>query len=205
MPQVAPVSIHLELYRYWLKKRSGRGMPARSDLNPIDIPSLLPFTMLVVKPDGHFRYRLIGSALTRQLGRDVTGHIVGSQFSNAPEAMAAKRHVFERVFTSARPAIATVQFPVRPDVIHNALQLILPLTDDGANVNMAISTIVARFNFDTAAYTDLTSPPSEADLRRLPVEVRSVTGIQGIASLEMLCLEWEYKCLAAADEPREGS
>jgi hypothetical protein len=199
MPQVAPVSFHLDLYRYWLKKRSGRSMPARSDLSPAEIPSLLPFTMLVAKPDGHFRYRLIGSALTRQLGRDVTGHIVGSQFSNAPEAVAAKRLIFERVFASAHPAVAAVQFPVEPDVIHNALQLILPLSDDGANVNMAISTIVARFNFVTAAYVDQKSLPSEADLRRLPVEVRSVTGIQAIAGLEMLCLEWERKCSAAAD------
>src|ERR1700730_6790786 len=41
----APISHHLDLYRYCLAKREGRSMPARGDLDAADIPTLLPYLM----------------------------------------------------------------------------------------------------------------------------------------------------------------
>jgi hypothetical protein len=49
--------------------------PARSDLDPADIPALLPYMMLVEKVDDHFRWRLVGTAAVREIGRDLTGSI----------------------------------------------------------------------------------------------------------------------------------
>ena len=43
MPMLAPVSFHLDLYRYWLAKRGNGIMPARGDLEPGDIGLLLPY------------------------------------------------------------------------------------------------------------------------------------------------------------------
>jgi hypothetical protein len=48
------ISHHLDLYRYWLSKRASLTMPARSDINPADIPALLPYRMLVGKVDDRF-------------------------------------------------------------------------------------------------------------------------------------------------------
>jgi hypothetical protein len=185
MPLRAPISHHLDLYRYWLAKLDGRMAPARSDLDPVDFPALLPYMMLVEKVDDQFRYRLLGSALARQLGRDVTGNVVGSQFVNAPEAIAAKRAVYERVFATAQPVFITVEFKIKSGAIHNVAQLILPLAVNGTSVDMAVSTLVARFNFEVAA---------SVDLKGIPVKVRDVIDIDSAAELEKLCLQWEQYC-----------
>ena len=94
------ISHHLDLYRYWLAKRASRTMPARRDLDPGDIPALLPYLMIVDKVDDQFRYRLVGTATAREIGHDPTGSIVGSY---ALECAAAARAIYERVFTTARP------------------------------------------------------------------------------------------------------
>ena len=67
-----PISHHIDLYRYWLAKRADRRMPARRDLDPCDIPKLLPYVMIVEKADDRFRWRLVGSAVAREAGRDLT-------------------------------------------------------------------------------------------------------------------------------------
>jgi hypothetical protein len=68
MPLSAPVSHHFDLYRYWRGKLEGRIAPARSDLDPADIPALLPYMMLVEKVDDQFRYRLLGAPSRGSLG-----------------------------------------------------------------------------------------------------------------------------------------
>jgi hypothetical protein len=79
----------------------------------------------------------------------------------------------------------TVEFKIKSGTTHNVAQLILPLSDDGTTVNLAVSTLVARFNFDVAA---------SADLKALPVKVRGVTDIDSAAELEERCLDWERYC-----------
>ena len=73
MPLRASISHHFDLYRYWLSKRAGRTMPARSDLNPDDISALLPYLGIVDQIIGQFHYRLFGTAAAQQLGYDLTG------------------------------------------------------------------------------------------------------------------------------------
>jgi hypothetical protein len=68
-------------------------MPARRDLDPGDIPALLPYLMIVDKVDDGFRYRLVGTATAREIGHDPTGSIVGSY---ALECAAAARAIYER-------------------------------------------------------------------------------------------------------------
>jgi hypothetical protein len=57
MPLRAPISNHLDLYRYWLAKRGSRTMPSRSSLDPVDVPALLPYLGLVDKVVGQYRYQ----------------------------------------------------------------------------------------------------------------------------------------------------
>ena len=48
-----------EAYRYWQRKAATRAMPCRADIDPTEIPKLLPDVMLVdVLPGGRYRYRL---------------------------------------------------------------------------------------------------------------------------------------------------
>ncbi len=107
MLEPAPVSFHLDLYRYWREKCGKRIMPARRDIDPAEIPALLPYVSIIHKVEGKFRFRLVGSAVARQFGRDLTSKVVGSSVSNPLESIAALQAIGERVFASARPVFAT--------------------------------------------------------------------------------------------------
>jgi hypothetical protein len=179
MPFRAPVSYHLDLYRYWLGKRGIHPIPARRDIDPGDIPALLPHIMIIDKVDGQLRWRLVGTGAVRQVGRDPTGSLVGS--NSTPETAAAARAVYERVFTTAYPILAVGEFKVMSGAIIKISQLILPLSDDGANVNMAISTIVARFGV----------PSGKNWLKEVPLKLGEVAGVVDGEDLEKRCLDWE--------------
>ena len=82
-------------YRYWNAKRGTRAMPARADLDPIEMKPWLPGVALIeVKPlpTAHFpytlRYRLIGTRPTDLRGREVTGLTVEEGFFGASLAAA---------------------------------------------------------------------------------------------------------------------
>lgn len=58
---------------YWRAKANGRVMPDRVDLNPAEVPDLLPWIVLWdVTPDG-YRIRLAGTAICEAHGREIKG------------------------------------------------------------------------------------------------------------------------------------
>ena len=60
----------LRLFEYWRGKRAGRRMPARADIDPVQIPWALSRLFLVdYTPDDGFRYRLAGNELANLFGR----------------------------------------------------------------------------------------------------------------------------------------
>jgi hypothetical protein len=179
------ISHHLDLYRYWITKRAGRSMPARRDLNPADIPNLLPSLIIVDKVDDQFRYRLVGTAAAREIGRDPTGSILAS-YASTPESGAAARAIHERVFTTARSVFVSGEFKVTSGAIVNMSLLTVPLSDDGTDVNMAVSALVVRFNFDVAA--------SSGWLTGAQIKVDDVIDVHDAAELEEHCLDWERHC-----------
>jgi hypothetical protein len=187
------ISHHLDLYRYWLAERAGRTMPARRDLDPGDIPALLPYLMIVDKVDDRYRYRLVGTATAREIGHDPTGSLVGSY---SLEGAAAAQAIYERAFASGHPVFATGEHKTNWGAIHNMSLLVLPLSDNGTNVNMAVSTLAARFNLGVTASDDW--------LQSQPIKLAGVRDVAGLEDLEKLCLDWERHCMignAAAEDP----
>ena len=65
-------------------------MPSRGDIDPIEIPKLLPHVQLIEAVGERFRYRLIGTALAQAFGRDYTG-AYPEDVSNAARAEAVCR------------------------------------------------------------------------------------------------------------------
>lgn len=80
------------LYRYWWQKRGGGVAPHRSDLNPEEIPDLLPIMHLIdVRWEPlSFRHRLVGTEIVEWLERDVTGKEVTADLygAAAPKVLA---------------------------------------------------------------------------------------------------------------------
>jgi hypothetical protein len=168
-------------------------MPARCDIDAADILHLLPYLTILDRSDDQFRYRLHGSAVVREIGRDMTGGIVGSYVST-PRSAAAMRAVCERVFAGAHPVFAAGEFAVKTGDTHNISVLFLPLSEDGVTVNMVVCTLVARFNFGVH--------PSAGWLEGIPVKVRNVIDVNNAAELEKCCRKWEQRCAPLTEEDR---
>lgn len=64
-----------QLYDYWLERAAGRKMPTRADIQPIQIPRILPAISLVDINEelGKSRIRLAGTRLREIYDREITG------------------------------------------------------------------------------------------------------------------------------------
>lgn len=125
-------------YAYWSRKRRDRGMPARADIDPLEMVPFLPGIMLidVVADVRRFVYRLVGTREVAIRGRDPTGKSVAEGFygTSAETSMASYQDVVDR----CAPRLERREFTT-PDGRYGREQVILlPLSDDGARVNMII-------------------------------------------------------------------
>jgi hypothetical protein len=123
-----------QLYRYWRTRRAGAALPARADIDPIDIPSLLPYlTIVEVVPDGRrYVYRLVGTKEVEIRGQDPTGKSVAEAFygPNVEEA-----HMFYDRAVTTREAVYDSSPFTGPDGRYTDDEMLfLPLSDDGAGV-----------------------------------------------------------------------
>ena len=193
MSRSTPASYHLDLYRYWLAKRGGRSMPSRSDIDPAEIPALLPYFGIIEKAEGQLRYRLMGSSMAEQLGFDATGAGVGS-YVPAGQAL---RTTVELVCTAARPVFNTGKYEFEPGIAHHSSVLLLPLSEDGTAVNMVIFLRIVRFH--TYGWA------SPGWLRNAPVKIGKPLLIEDAAHLEKVIADWEAACSSStAGEAQPG-
>jgi hypothetical protein len=183
-----PIYRHLDLYSYWLSKRSGRTIPAHRDMDPVELRKLLPFLCIVDKPAGEFRYRLMGTGVVRDLGRDLTGKRFNACPGNTPETIAAVQALGEHVFVNAQPVFTAGHRATGHGTIHNSSQLLLPLSDDGRHVNMYIATRAACFNGNVSA--------SRNWLEGARLKLLDAIDIHHASDLEKRCLDWKAVCLA---------
>ena len=76
-PEVLQSSELRQLFTYWSERRFGDRPPSRSEIDPIDVPHLLPDLLLVdVDWSGErlrYHYRLAGTRFTRFYGEEITG------------------------------------------------------------------------------------------------------------------------------------
>ena len=187
MVSQARVLLHLDLFLHWDAKRAARIMPARRDIDPTEISlTVLPYVALIDRVDGRFHYRLVGTGVASDLGRDFTDGWVGS-YAKSPAYAAAVLAIYERVFASARPLFTTGEHRTESGIIQSNSRLILPLSEDGLRVNMVIFTRVARFNRSDAAGMDW--------LKGAPGKICSVVDVTTAADINKLCCDWERHCL----------
>ena len=126
-------------HAYWSDKRHGREMPARADIDPLEIVPLLPGIMLIdeVADARRFVYRLVGTREVAMRGRDPTGKSVAEGFYGA--SAAASMASYQDVVDRRAPRLERREF-VTPEGRYGREQVILlPLSDDGVRVNMIIA------------------------------------------------------------------
>ena len=176
---------HVELYRYWDAKRAGRLMPSRRDFDPCEIPALLPHLMIVDKLEDRFRYRLVGTAVVEDMGRDLTGLFVGDSVSPS-EYAAAYRAGFEQVWTSGRPIFSTSQYQPTSRNVRAASRLLLPLGEDEHNTNRIVLSGISCHACPKPETAELSSGA-------VPGRIGDCVEITGIEDVLALSANWERK------------
>ena len=127
-----------QTYNYWREKAAGRAMPSRADIDPIEIPKLLPDVMLVERTaDGRYRYRLIGTANQTAHGINATGRFL-DEVLPGPDYAAHVLSLYDECVETGRPLYSECLFfsPARHEPERHTKVLFMPLSSDGDMVNM---------------------------------------------------------------------
>lgn len=157
---------------YWRRKRGRRPLPRRADLDPTEIPKLLPHLQLVEVRDGgqRFRYRLAGTALVAAFGQEYTGKYLDALFTG--ERLAAARHVYGTVCRERRPVFLRNSYGTNRDMRMLANRLYLPLSDDGHTVNVILGALTFDWGDKAAAGEEQALP----DPASLPLQILAEEG-----------------------------
>jgi hypothetical protein len=129
------------LHAYWEGLRGGRAMPARSDVDPAAIPSLLPNIILYeVAPGGGYRVRLVGEEVVRFSGYNATGTQAGAGMP--PRAAEMTTRILDAVTTERAPKFRVGKAHWQPDKAYRDFEAcFLPLSADGETVNIVLGGI----------------------------------------------------------------
>ncbi|WP_162906738.1 PAS domain-containing protein [Algihabitans albus] len=138
LPQPALHALNRALLDYWLSKRRDDGLPRESEIDPTEIPQLLPDLIVYerIEPD-HFRVRIVGQRVVMRIGVDPTGANIFEVFSERfkSNVMAAMNRVLDE--PCAQLTTVRDRFPSGREGLVEVLRL--PLADDKGQLRYIIS------------------------------------------------------------------
>ena len=127
---------HIRLLDYWQARKGGRIAPCRGDIDPADLPELLPnmFIFKVLEEGGRdYLLSLLGTALVSVLGRDFTGCRFDEMYTG--ESAKILRSQYDHVVDKCQPYYARLDAEwMNKDFICYD-RLLLPLSQDGRHVD----------------------------------------------------------------------
>lgn len=164
-----------ELFDYWLRSADGRRMPARSDLDPLKVPRLLPHMGLIDVRGGvgEASFRLAGTRLHEIYGQEITGKRIGEVFSGARAAYWQRVH--GRLVDAGLPLQGVVRGPTEGREHVLLFWLRLPLSEDGGRVDRILCLDTAgpaECHVAPPAVALFRSPRPQAQPRPLPRRVQ---------------------------------
>jgi hypothetical protein len=124
------------VYDYWNARRGTRTMPARGDLDPVDLKAVLPLLMLidVVADERRYVYRLVGTREVEMRGSDPTGKPIKEAYY-AESAEESARYL-DHVVRTREPVLYRGTYQPLSTRTQREDVLFLPLSQDGEAVNM---------------------------------------------------------------------
>lgn len=132
------------LFDYWRSIHpGGGGLPGRQHVEPMDLAEILRWLWLVdvQREPLRFRYRLIGTAHVKAMGRDITGLWTDEAFGGFHEKAG---YAFRAVAGGeVRYCRRVPEFPIGREYAHIE-SLLLPLARDGLTVDMMLGIAVYR-------------------------------------------------------------
>jgi hypothetical protein len=132
-------------FDYWQAKCGARAMPRRRDIDPVDIPRLLPNVQITELIDGgaRIRYRLVGTAIVNAYGAELTGKHFDQVFSGS-----RLEHVqanYRTIRIEKRPLLVCSRYVSARNADLFCARLVMPLSEDGVDVNQCLTAMSFHF------------------------------------------------------------
>jgi hypothetical protein len=152
------------LLAYW-KEKSGAGlMPRREQIDPVEIPSLLPFALMTEVTPAGTKMRLLGTSATIAYGQETRGKLVSDlQFGEFTSRWA---EAFREVVESALPVSAAGSFHNGASLLCDIEILLLPLSDNGSTVTHILGGLIIVPKAPSAGFRSAVAGPSFASAER---------------------------------------
>jgi hypothetical protein len=128
-----------QLFEYWQSKcRDGRP-PRRADIDPTEIPQLMPNVLIVDIEQDPFRvrYRLVGTEIVEATGFEFTGRYLDDIVLPADEGPFLES--YRLASASKAPVLARMKWHLDDDTVGEYDVCFLPLSDDGETVNKVLA------------------------------------------------------------------
>lgn len=144
----------LKLFDYWCGKRQGRPMPAKADIDPVEIPwALNRIFLLDYDPDDGFRYRLAGEEIAKVFGH---ANLKGLRLDDILSAEGAQKVETRWMAMVQGPCVVSMTGMVyyAANRLGVGERLLMPLADEaGAPVTGALGMTVCEWLRDDAVRT----------------------------------------------------
>jgi hypothetical protein len=141
------------LHDYLAAKAPPGKLPGRQHIDPVELPDLLPYLMLidVIQQAGgppRYRIRLAGTIVTALQGREITDKFVDEILTGSEGVEIIERYGDILKTHDPQHRIGTVATPGRDHASYE--RMTFPLAADGEHVDMLISVFVVSKTIDTA-------------------------------------------------------
>jgi hypothetical protein len=129
------------ILRYWNEKRGDRAMPSLRQIDPIEIPKLLPIILLADILPTATRMRLLGTDSTNAYGRETRGRDVNDV--NLGDFSPFWQKAFALVRSTGKPALASGPYRNGHELL-DAESVLAPLSDDGTTISHILGGLLIR-------------------------------------------------------------
>jgi hypothetical protein len=128
------------LAEYWERKRGVRRMPARADIDPVELKPILPIVILAQIEPQPFRvfYRLVGTRAVENGRFDYTGHYL-DRLNFSSEHGTDWPEIYRLIYRERRPVHGFGAVKLKDGSVHNYASAIFPLSSDGETVDHCIA------------------------------------------------------------------
>lgn len=131
-----------DLIQYWMAAARDRDMPARRDIDPAEIPRLLPFVWLCdyLSESRRFRYRLMGDHVRDAYDCNITGRHLDEMVPS--DAQQRVFYYFHKVVEVPCVVHVSGRLYAEAKAPAQGERVLLPLSSDGSGVDMILGATV---------------------------------------------------------------
>lgn len=120
-------------------------MPRRRDIEPSEIKGLLPYLQIteLIDNGARVRYRLVGTAIVRAFGSELTGKYFDEILSG--ERLQYAYDTYRTMCSEKRPVLACNVYFSKRETKLLCNRILMPLSEDGAVINQCLVAMTFHF------------------------------------------------------------